>query len=175
MYYYGRTYDDKSDDDWRALMFAQAGYHFQNVDFDVQVDYGQFADGDKGYKLSATRHWDDTAIGFWYIDTEVHARDKDFTRAGVHMELPAEKWFGSWFGNSSSHIWEQNTILQSSWRAESGRDSGIIRSPERMMSQLRPAALKQNVEKMLKDYCAYDDEDKENALAVKSLLEYIVH
>ena len=92
------------------------------------------------------------------------------------MELPADKWFGSWFGNSSSHVWEQNTMLQSTWNSESGRDSGIIRTPERMMSQLRPAALKRNVEQMLIDYCSYDDEHKEQEKAqeVKSILEYIM-
>ena len=177
VYYYGRTYDvTQNVDEWRALMFAQAGYHFTGLDFDIQAEYGQFADGDKGYKLSATRHWDDTAFGFWYINTDVKAPGKDFTRAGVHMEIPAEKWFGSWFGNSSSHIWEQNTMLQSTWNSEAGRDAGIIRSPERMMSQLRPAALKKNVEQLLHDYCSYDDEEnsrKEDAQEVRSILEYI--
>lgn len=174
IYYRGSTFD-VDDDEWRALMFVQAGYHFTDLDFDIQAEYGQFADGDKGYKLSMTRHWDDTAIGFWYIDTEVHAPNKDFTRAGVHMEIPAEKWFGSWFGNSSSHIWEQNTMLQSTWNSESGRDSGIIRTPERMMSQLRPVALKKNVEQLLREYCSYDEQkEKEDAHEVKSILEYIM-
>ena len=132
------------------------------------------ADGDKGFKYSVTRHWDDFALGFWYIDTDIHTYDKDFTRAGVHMELPAEKWFGSLFGNSSAHIWEQNTMLQSSWNSESGRDAGIIRTPERMMSQLRPSALKRNVEQLLCDYCSYDDDTvKEDAREIRSILEYI--
>lgn len=175
VYYYGSTYDVKEEDEWRALMFVQAGYHFTDLDFDIQAEYGQFADGDKGYKISATRHWDDTAIGFFYTDTEVHAPTKDFTRAGVHMEIPAEKWFGSWFGNSSSHIWEQNTLLQSQLNTESGRDSGIIRTPERMMSQLRPVALKKNVEQLLREYCSYDDEqrEREDAHEIRSILEYI--
>ena len=177
VYYFGSTYDIEGIDEWRALMFVQAGYHFSGLDFDLQAEYGQFADGDKGYKLSMTRHWDDTAFGFWYIDTEVNAPGKDFTRAGVHMELPAEKWFGSWFSNSSSHIWEQNTMLQSSWRQESGREGGIIRTPERMMSQLRPTALKKNVEQLLQDYCSYDDdndrEDAQGSEEVRSILEYI--
>ena len=157
-------------------MFVQTGYHFSGLDFDFQADYGQFADGDKGYKLSLIRHWDDTAIGFWYIDTDVNAPGKDFTRAGVHMELPAEKWFGSMFGNSSSHIWEQNTMLQSTWDGEAGRDSGIIRTPERMISQLRPAALRKNLEQLLREYCSYDDEainEDRKAQEITSILEYI--
>ena len=174
-YYFGGTYDDEDADAWRTFMFVQAGYHFSGLDFDIQAEYGKFADGDKGYKLSMTRHWDDTAFGFWYIDTEVNAPNKDFTRAGVHMEIPAEKWFGSWFGNSSSHVWEQDTMLQSTWNMESGRYGGMIRNPERMMSQLRPAALKRNVEQIIREYCSYDDDnnEKEDALEVRSILEYI--
>lgn len=168
------------DDEWRALFYVQGGYHFENLDFDVQVDYGKFADGDKGFKYSVTRHWDDLALGFWCIDTEQRTEDKDFTLAGVHMEIPAERWFGSWFGNSSSHIWEQDTILMSVWRNESGRETGIIRTPERMMSQLRPASMKRNVERLLQTYCSYSDdaaeaEKEESDRQVQSLLEYIVH
>ena len=172
---YGITRDVKTGKDWRDLMFVQAGYHFEDLDFDVQADYGQFADGDKGIKISATRHWDDTAIGFWYIDTEVNAPEKSFTRAGVHMELPADKWFGSWFGNSSAHIWEQNTLLISTWLMESGREGGMIRTPERMMSQLRPAAMRKNVGRLLSSYCSYDEngDDDKDKQEIRSLLEYI--
>ena len=94
------------------------------------------------------------------------------------MEIPAEKWFGSWFGNSSSHIWEQDTLFISAWNIESGREGGKIRTPERMMSQLRPMALKKNVERLLKNYCSYDDKDEEDGdedKQVQSLLEYIFH
>ena len=158
------------------MMFAQAGYHFSGLDVDVQADYGQFADGDKGFKVSAIRHWDDTAIGFWYTNTDTHAPDKSFTRAGVHMEIPADKWFGTWFGNSSAHIWEQDTMLLSTWSNESGREGGTIRSPERMIGQLRPVAMRKNVERLLQSYCSYDDENGKNDEAtqeVSSLLEYI--
>lgn len=179
-YYSGGARDVEWQSEWRDMIFAQAGYHFTDLDFDIQIDYGRFADGDKGFKYSVTRHWDDLALGFWYIDTDVHTTGKDFTRAGVHMEIPAERWFGSWFGHSSAHIWEQNTILQSTWDAEAGRDLGVIRTPERMMSQLRPAAMKRNVERFLQTYCSYsDDEDEkakeEAARQAQSLLEYIIH
>ena len=93
------------------------------------------------------------------------------------MEIPAERWFGTWFGNSSAHVWEQDTLLLSAWDIESGREGGHIRTPERMMEQLRPIALKKNVERMLREYCSYDDTDgtNEDAQTVKSLLEYIIH
>ena len=174
-YYAGRAFDDEEGSGWRNLAFVQAGYHFEGLDLDFQADYGRFADDDKGYKLAVTRHWDDTALGFWYIDTDVSAPGKSFTRAGIHMELPAERWFGSWFGNSSSRIWEQNTMLQSSWTMESGREGGVIRTPERMMSQLRPATMKRNVERLVRSYCSYDKngDDNNDKQEIRSLLEYI--
>lgn len=178
-YYGGRTYDVDTDtvgDAWRFLAFVQLGYNISGLNLDVLADYGHFADTDKGYKISLVRHWDDTALGFYYINTDKKAPNKDFTKAGVHMEIPAEKWFGSWFGNSSSHIWEQNTMLLSSWNQESGREGGQIRTPERTMNQLRPAALKQNVEKLLLDYCSYDDDDErenEDKQEIRSILDYV--
>ncbi len=174
-YRYGRAYDDEAASSWRNVAFIQAGYHFVGIDLDVAAEYGRFADDDKGYKLSITRHWDDVALGFWYTNTDEKAPGKDFTRAGIHMELPAERWFGSWFGNSSSRIWEQDTMLQSSWNVESGREGGIMRSPERMMSQLRPAAMKRNVERIVRSYCTYEEngQDDNAKQEIRSLLEYI--
>ena len=173
-YYYGGVYDFEDEDEWRFVAFAQVGYNLSGLDLDIMYDYGRFADEDKGHKVSLVRHWDDTALGFWYINTDVKAPDKDFTNAGVHMEMPAEKWFGTWFGNSSSHIWEQNTHFLSTWDMESGREGGIIRTPERMMSQLRPVSMKKNVERLLRDYCSYDDNaEQETPQEVTSLLEYL--
>ncbi len=170
----GRVYDIAEDDEWRYSEWIQAGYNIPDFDIDVQAEYGKYADDDKGWKLSVTRHWDDTALGFWYIKTDITVPNRDYTKAGVHMELPAEKWFGSWFGNSSSHIWEQNTLLHSTWRMHSGREGGVIRTPERMMSQLRPISMKKNVEKLLRDYCSYgDDAESESDKEVTSILGYI--
>lgn len=178
LYRNGRAYDyDGSGKEWLNAQWLQAGINIPALDLDIQADYGWFVDYDRGWKISATRHWDDTALGFWYIATNIDAPGKDFTRAGVHMEIPAEKWFGSWLGNPSSHIWEQNTLLISAWRMHSGRDGGIVRTPERLMSQLRPVALKKNVEIMLRDYCSYADENSksEGDSEVTSILEYIFH
>lgn len=178
-YYNGRTYDvdtDTTTDAWRPLYFVQAGYNIAGLDLDILADYGRFADTDKGYKISLVRHWDDTALGFYYIDTDKHAPNKDFTKAGIHMEIPAEKWFGTWFGNSSSHVWEQDTMILSTWSIESGREGGHIKNPERIMSQLRPVALKQNVEKLLLDYCSYDDggeNENEDQQEIRSILDYV--
>lgn len=172
----GRIHERDVGNDWWGTAFIQAGYHFEDLDLDLEAEYGSFVDYDKGYKVSLTRHWDDTALGFWYLDTDIDAPNKSFTKAGVHMEIPAEKWFGTWFGNSSSHVWEQNTMILSSWRMHSGREGGYIRTPERAMNQLRPAAMKRNVERLLLDYCSYEEGEvrrKEESEQKKSLLEYI--
>ena len=171
--FYGRDYYDYGDEPWRKAGWIQAGYNFMNPDVDAQVDWGQFADGDVGVKLSAVRHWDDTSLGFWWTKTDTLAPDKDFTKAGVHLELPAEKWFGSWFGRSSGHIWEQDTLLISSWEHASGRDAGKVRTPEMTLGQLRPMALKQNVTMLLREYCSYDGDQETKPEAALSLLEQV--
>ena len=169
----GRAWDIRTDKEWYYTGWLQAGYHVTEFDLDINASWGQYIDKDRGYKLEITRHWDDTAIGFWVIDADRHAPNKDFTKAGVHLEIPAEKWFGTLFGNSSSHIWEQNTILLSAYYIHSAREGGAIRTPERMMNQLRPVAMKRNVEQMLRDYCSYEEEDTENSKMATSLFEYI--
>lgn len=169
----GRAREVDDGREWQNAQWLQAGLNIPALDLDIQADYGWFVDEDRGWKLSATRHWDDTSIGFWYIATDINAPDKDFTKAGVHMEIPADKWFGTWFGNSSSHIWEQNTNLLSAWHMHSGREGGIVRTPERFISQLRPVALKKNVERMLHDYCTHDEVNTEGDNEVSSILGYV--
>ena len=176
-YYRGGTHDAPADIDkeWYTVAFLQAGYNIAGLDLDLHAQWGRFLDDDKGYKVEGVRHWDDTALGFYYIDTDIHSPNRNFTRGGIHLEIPAEKWFGTWFGNSSSHVWEQNAMILSTWRMHSGREGGVIKTPERLMDQLRPVALKQNVEMLLKDYCSYDDDDSEISKEVSSLLEYVIH
>ena len=174
-YYRGKTYDYRTNNDWYPMAFVQAGYNITGVDLDLNAQWGRFIDNDKGYKLEAIRHWDDTSLGFYYIDTGIRAReDKAFTMAGVHMEIPADKWFGTWFGQPSSHIWDQNTPLISVWRMHSAREGGTIKTPERLMNQLRPAAMKQHVDMLLRDYCSHDNDNDDISQEVTSLLEYLV-
>ena len=173
----GRLFDYVgSNEEWYPIAFLQTGYNITGLDLDINANWGKFIDKDKGYKFELIRHWDDTALGFYYVDTNIHAPDRDMTKAGAHMELPAEKWFGSWFGNSSSHAWEQDTMFLSTWKVHSGREGGIIKNPERLMNQLRPVAMKQNVEMLLRDYCSYENEEsKRISQEATSLLEYLIH
>ena len=175
VYRTGHTRVLPTDKEWNLAGWIQAGYHITDYNLDVTASWGRFLDDDKGYKLELIRHWDDTAIGFYYINTDIHAPDKSMTRAGVHLEIPADKWFGTWFGNSSSHIWEQDVMFLSTWVMESGREGAAIRTPERLMNQLRPVAMKKNVWKLLEEYCAYDDgnENKKKHKEVTSILEYV--
>ena len=176
-YYRGRVWDVDAANgkDWYYTGWIQSGYHIDALDLDLNVSWGQYIDRDKGFKYEITRHWDDTAIGFWAIDAERHAPDRDFTRAGIHLEIPADKWFGTMFGKPSNHIWEQNTMILSSWYMHTGREGATIRTPESMMNQLRPVAMKKNVEKLLRDYCSYEDEPEQDTKTKTSLLEYIFH
>jgi hypothetical protein len=170
-----RRYGDwyaTGDDPWRWMAWFQAGYNFSDPDLDLQLDWGRFADTDTGYKVSAIRHWDDTSLGFWLTKTDRLASGRDYTRVGVHMELPAEKWFGNWFGRSSDHVWEQDTMLLSSWRIHSGREGGHVRTPERLLSQLRPMVLKQNVTQLLREYCSFEGVAERDAGA-QSLAELL--
>ena len=152
----GKVLEVPADNEWYMGGWLQAGYHFADLDLDFDASYGQFLDKDKGYKLQATRHWDDTAIGFWIIEAERKIRS--YSRAGIHLEVPAEKWFGAWLnGQSSSHVWEANPVVLSAWYMHSAREGATLRTPEKLMNQLRPVALKKNVEKLLQEYCSYEE------------------
>ena len=124
--------------------------------------------------LTTNNHENDYDF-IWAIDGDRHAPDRDFTKAGFHLEIPADKWLGTMFGNSSSHIWEQNTQILSTWYMHTGREGATIRTPERTMNQLRPVAMKQNVEKLLEDYCSFEDDQYEDEKTKTSLIEYIFH
>jgi hypothetical protein len=170
----GGGYGDFGDDPWRSVAWLQGGYSFSETGLDLQVDYGRFADTDMGAKLSAIRRWNGAALGFWISRTDRLTSGKDFTNAGVHLELPAERWFGSWLGRPSAHVWEQNVSLLSTWRIDAGREPGSRWAPDRMLSQLRPAELKKNVEKLLREYCSFELSEGTIPAGQKSLIGLFV-
>ena len=160
-------------DPWQPVWWVEAGYVLPGMNLDVQVDYGRFIDSDTGAKLSLIRKWDGAAVGFWVSKTDRLSPDKDFTAAGIHLELPAERWFGSWLGNPSAHVWEQDVPLLSTWRIDAGREPGSWRNPEEMLSQFRPAELKRNVERILGEYCAYESSEQGEP-EVRGLTDYVI-
>lgn len=165
------SWRDDDEDPWRSFALAGVGYRIPDLDLDFQVDYGRFLDGDTGGKLSVTRRWDDSAVGFWISKTDNLTSGKDFSNAGFLLELPAEKWFGNWFGNPSAHIWEQSASLLSTWRIDAAREPGAWKTPDHMLSQLRPSVLKDNVVELLADYCAYE-EDSKDTQKIQGLTDY---
>jgi len=151
-YGFGRDMTDMSP--WRNAAWLQAGFSLPGLGLDVELDYGQFLDTDVGAKLSLLRRWDDVVVGFWISRTDRLAptQGRNFTNAGVRLELPAERWFG----RPSAHVWEQEFTLLSIWRADSGREPGAWRSPEHLLSQLRPMEMKNNVRNLLEEYGAFE-------------------
>jgi hypothetical protein len=113
-------------------------------------------------------------VGFWISRTDRLSPGKDFTNAGIHLELPAERWFGSWLGNSSAHVWDQDVSLLSTWRIDAGREPESRWNPERMLSQLRPVELKKNVEKLLREYCTFESSEPVDRPSRESLLGLFV-
>jgi hypothetical protein len=160
-------------DPWQPVWWLEAGYVFPDINLDIQVDYGRFIDTDIGGKLSLVRRWDSSAVGFWISRTDRLSPDKDFTAAGIHLELPAERWFGSWLGNSSAHIWEQEVPLLSVWRIDAGRAPGEWEDPDRLLSQFRPIELRQNVEALLADYCAFEMAETSEP-GIQALSDYFI-
>jgi hypothetical protein len=171
-YNFGPRYNDGADP-WQPVGWLEAGYLLSDLDLDIQVDYGRFIDSDVGAKLSLIRRWDDSSVGFWMSRTDRLSPGKDFTAAGIHLELPAERWFGSWFGNSSAHVWEQDVPLLSVWRIDAGREPGSWRDPDRLLSQLRPVELEKNVEDLLREYCSFDPSELSGS-KYRGLTDYII-
>ena len=170
---------DGGSNSWDVSAWLQAGFSLPKAGLDFSLDYGKFLDGDTGEKFAVTRRWGDTAVGFWLSRTDIVAPGKDFTNAGVHLELPAEKWFGGWLGNPSAHVWDQEVSFLSTWILESGRQPGTWRGPERTLSQLRPAELKRGVEKLMIDFCSYERSERSgdsewDETAIRGLTDYFI-
>ncbi len=138
----------------------------------AELSYGRFLDADKGVKLSLTRRWDDVSVGFWMSRTGNLTPGKDFTDAGVSLELPAERWFGSLFGNPSGHVWEQDISLLSTWRIDAGREPGDWQNPDHLLSQLRPIELRKNVKNLLEEYCAFESHEAPEQ-RIQGLTDYL--
>lgn len=147
----GSTVISKQEENkWTGAGWIQAGYHEPSLDLDITAEYGRFLDGDTGGRLAILRRWNHTGVGFWISRTDLLTRDKNFTDAGMTLEIPVD----AWFGNKSDHIWNQDFTLLSTWRLFAARQPGSWRNPDRLLGQLLPDRLGGNLYTVLDDFCA---------------------
>ena len=137
-------------DEWWLEYWRQAGYHDPVYDMDLTGEYGVYIDGDSGVRLSAIRWWDNLGIGFWIARTDNLTEGKDYSNAGMYLEIPSDRWFG----NESSHTWTSEFTLMSTWNYYAARRPGAWRTPEQLLRQLDPDILGRNLYRELQRYCS---------------------
>src|SRR6056297_791170 len=142
-----RGYDGEQ---WWWEYWLQAGYHDPVYDLDLNAEYGVYIDGDWGFTLSAMRWWNDLAIGFWISRTDNLTVDKDFSNAGMTLEIPVDAWWGA----SSAHVFSQEFSLLSTWNYYAARQPGAWQTPEQLIRQVNPDVLGGNLYAELGRFCA---------------------
>lgn len=140
---------DYPDDEWWWEYWLQAGYHEPVYDLDLMGEYGVYIDGDWGFRLSATRWWDDLGIGFWIARTDNLTQDKNFSNAGMYLEIPVD----SWWGTSSATTYRSEFTLLSTWNYYAARRPGAWQTPEQLVRQLNPDVLKRNLYEEIEKVC----------------------
>ena len=153
---YWRTFDPSGGwvlggpkNEWTLGAWAQAGYREPTLDVDLMAEYGRFLDEDWGGRVAVTRHWNDVGVGFWMSRTDILTPGKDFTNAGMYLEIPVDAWFGT----RSPHVWTQEFTLLSTWADFAGRQPGAWRTPERLWGQLLPDRLPGQMYGLLERFC----------------------
>ncbi len=134
-----------SNEGWWTVGLLQAGYRYPELDFEVSVDAGVYADGDPGGTVTFMRRWDDLGIGLWATRTSHVPEGEDFTNSGVYLEIP----FDTWRGTRSKHIWRQKARIQGWFDAYSGREADWWQGPDQLWGQLNPDRLLNNLYKEL--------------------------
>ncbi|HHV52029.1 MAG TPA: YjbH domain-containing protein [Synergistaceae bacterium] len=126
---------------WWAVGLLQGGYRFPELDFEVSIDAGVYADGDSGGTVMFMRHWDDIGIGFWGTRTSDVSKGEDFTNSGIYLEIPLD----TWRGKRSKHIWTQKARIQGWFDPYAGREADWWQSPDLLWGQLNPDRLLYNL------------------------------
>jgi len=147
-YYNGRAYyiPENGDNDWRAAYWAEGGYHDAEYDADITARYGKFADGDKGWRLDAVRSWDDTSVGFYFTDTDRKTSGKSYTDAGMILHIPL---LPEDSGLPLASSWDEEFTLLSTFRLFAGVMPGAWMPPEKLLGQLRPDRLGQELPRLM--------------------------
>ena len=147
-YPYYREYphsEYEDDNGWWTIGLLQVGYRFAELDFEVNLDAGLYADGHSGGTMTFMRHWDDLGIGFWALITPNTPEGKDFSNSGIYLEIP----FDAWTGTRSKHIWRQKARIQASFDFYGGREADWWQGPDQLWGQLNPDRLLNNLYKEL--------------------------
>ena len=124
-------------DGWWWGGWAQLGIHEPRYDLDLVAEAGQFLDEDRGVRLSVDRRFDDTRVGFWIARTDVLTQGKDYSNAGVSLEIPV----GAWWGTIDDLSWRQEFGLLSTWQYYSARQPGTWMPPDRLLGPVNPDRL----------------------------------
>lgn len=117
--------------------WAQLGFHEPRYDLDLVAEAGQFLDEDRGVRLSVDRRFGDSRVGFWIARTDVLTGGKDYSNAGVSLELPV----GAWWGTTDDASWSQEFSLLSTWEYYTSRQPGTWMPPDRLLGPLNPDRL----------------------------------
>lgn len=134
-----REYGD--DKGWWMVGLLQGGYRFPEIDFEISIDAGVYADGDPEGTFMFMRHWDDIGIGLWGRIADRIPEGQDFTNSGIYLEIPLD----TWKGKRSKHTWTQKVRMQGKFDAYSGREADWWQSPDLLWGQLNPDRLLYNL------------------------------
>jgi hypothetical protein len=158
------------DDEWWWEYWIQAGYHDPVYDLDLTAEYGVYIDGDWGVRLASTRWWNNLGVGFWIARTDNLTSGKNYSNAGMYLEIPADYWSGK----ESGHTWTSEFTLLSTWNYYAARRPGAWRTPEQLLRQLNPDILGQNLYRELERYCIdLGGKEVEEKTRVYSLYDYL--
>lgn len=134
--------ENGNDNDWETAYWAEVGYHDTTYNADIIARYGTFADGDKGYRVDAIRNWNDTSIGFYFTDTDRKTSGRNYTDAGMLLHIPISAWCAEIPNNT---YWEQEFTMLSNRRLFAGVMPGAWMTPERLLGELAPNRLIQEL------------------------------
>ena len=160
-YYYGPS-EAAGNNDWAVAYWGEAGYHDKIYNADLIARYGKFADSDKGYRLDAIRNWDSASVGFYYTVTDRKTSDKGYTDAGMMFNLPLTFWYD---GHATNTYWDEEFTLLSTFRLFAGRIPGAWMTPEKLIGELTPNRLSQELAPMIGKMMKEVRDDSETELS----------